>query len=372
MMKQRIRLSVVALAVLLSACQGGNWNQQAKSDPKLPVLEVTKTNLESFTSYPVAIEGIQSIDIRAKVDGYISKVYVDEGQTVKAGTPLFKLETRSLTQSARAAKSALESAKLEVQKLKPLVQQKVVSPIQLKTAEAQLQQTEASYKGILANIEYTNIKSPVDGTVGTINFREGALVSPATQEALTQVSNTNDVYAFFSINEKDLINLMKTTEGNSMNEKISALPQVELVLADGSLYPHKGTIGTIAGKVDKTTGGVQFRATFPNPDQLLRNGNSGQIRLPETYTSKIAIPQQCSFEIQGISHVYLLNADNTVQSKAIDVKAKVGRYLVVNGGLTTGQTILAKGLNKVFPGSKIIPEKTTVKELIESFQPVFK
>ncbi|MCT4644668.1 MAG: efflux RND transporter periplasmic adaptor subunit [Carboxylicivirga sp.] len=371
-MKQRFRLSLAFIAIVLSACQGGNWNQQAQGDPKLPVIKIETADLSSFTSYPTSLEGIQSIDIRAKVDGYINKVNVDEGQKVKAGTVLFELETFSLSQSALAAKSAIKSAELEVKKLKPLVEQKVVSAIQLQTAEANLQQAKANYRSILANIEYTKIKSPVDGVVGTINFREGALVSPATQDALTQVSNTNDVYAFFSINEKDLLRLMKDTEGKSMNEKISALPEVELVLADGSVYPHKGIIGTIAGQVEKTTGGVQFRATFPNPDQLLRNGNSGQIRLPESYTNNIAIPQQCSFEIQGIPHVYLLNDDNTLQSKAIDVEAKVGRYLVIRDGLTKGQTILAKGLNKVFPGSKIIPEKTSMKELIESFQPVFK
>ncbi|TAJ12099.1 efflux RND transporter periplasmic adaptor subunit [Marinilabiliaceae bacterium JC017] len=366
------RLSVAVLAVFLCACGGNNHQSQGQSDPKLPVLEVTKIDLESFTGYPVAIEGTKNIHIRAKVDGYISKVYVDEGQMVKAGTPLFKLETRSLTQSAKAANSALASAQLEVQKLKPLVKQNIVSALELETAEAKLEQARATYQGILANIAYTNIKSPVDGIVGTINFREGALVSPATPQALTQVSNIHQVYGFFSINEKEFIRMMGSTEGQTMDEKISHLPQVDLLLADGSVYPHKGTIETIAGQVDKNTGAIQFRATFPNPDYMLRNGNSGQIRMPEYYRQCVAIPHQCSFEVQGIPHVYLLSADGTLQSKALDVKAKVGRFLVVNNGLSEGETILAKGLNKVLPGSKIIPKKTTIKELIEAFKPVFK
>lgn len=371
-MKKTISIGLVLVLFVFVSCQqhGGHGFEQAT--PELPVIAVEKANLSSVKSYPTSIEGTQNIAIRAKVDGYISKVYVDEGQHVKKGTLLFKLETFTLSQDAKAADAAVKSAELEVNRLIPLVEQNIVSKIQLQTAKANLERAKSEHQRIIASIEYTNIKSPVNGLVGSINFREGSLVSPSTQKELTQVSNIGDVFAFFSINEKEFISLMEETEGNSYDEKIANLPEVELVLANGTKYAQKGKIETVAGQVDKTTGAIKFRAKFPNPENVLRNGNSGRIHIPGFYNDVVAIPAQCTYEIQGMRHVYLLSADNLVQPKAISGSKIIGKHVVVEDGLKPGDKILAKGINKVRPGMTIKPIASTSQEIIDSFQTTFK
>lgn len=370
-MKQVLKISTFLLFVAFASCKRGEIREHGPQTPALPVIAVDNFNLESFDSYPASIEGTQNIAIRAKINGYISKVYVDEGAYVKKGTPLFKLETRSLSQDANAAKASIETAQLEVDKLIPLVENNIVSKIQLATAKANLAQAKSRYQAILANIEYTKIKSPVDGIVGSINFRKGALVSPSTQKELTMVSNIKEVYAFFYLNEKDFISLSKNTEGDDLNAKILNLPAVNLQLADGSIYPYEGKIETIAGAVEKSTGTVKVRATFPNTENLLRNGNSGSIRIPKQYSNVLAIPLESTYEIQGKKHVYVVAEDNTLKGKVVTLLSEVGRYVILKGGLKKGDRILGKGINKVYPGIKIQPIPSTTNDIINSFQTTF-
>lgn len=370
----KLMYSIVLLGIILTGCNATAKQEEGMGQPtpQLPVIKVETADLESHKSYPVAIEGTQNIAIRAKVDGYISQVFVDEGEWVKKGAPLFKLETRSLSQNAKAAKAAITTAQLEVDKLTPLVESKIVSEIQLQTAKANLERTKSDYQSIQANIEYTNIKSPVTGIVGSINFREGSLVSPATLTELTHVSGIDNVYGFFSLNEKDFMTLMNVTEGVSITEKIRNLPAVKLLMADGTEYGIDGKVETISGQVDKSTGAIKFRATFPNPDRILRNGNSGTIHIPSYHNKVVAIPAACTYEIQGKRHVFVLSDDNQLNTKAISTSKTVGKYIIVESGLNEGETILAKGINKVRPGMKIIPLPSTTQEIINSFQTTFK
>ncbi|MCL3781430.1 efflux RND transporter periplasmic adaptor subunit [Prolixibacteraceae bacterium JC049] len=371
-MKQMMKIGIYLLGLLIVSCNSQQRHGGEQQTLALPTLKVEQRNLESFNSYPTSIEGTQNIAIRAKVDGYISRVYVDEGEWVKKGTPLFKLETNALTQNAKAAKAAIVTAQLEVDKLIPLVQNKIVSKIQLATAKANLEAAKSNYQSIIANIGYTLIKSPVDGIVGSINFRKGTLVSPSTAQALTTVSNVNDVYAFFYLNEKELIALINETEGTTLEEKIAQFPKVRLKLADGSEYTHLGTIETIAGQVDKTTGTVKLRAKFSNAEKLLRNGNSGAVEIPHYYNNAITVPAVCTFELQGKRHVYVVGKDNQVNSKRLNSTTQVGQYIVVNGGLDKGSQILAQGLHKVYPGMTIQPTSISEQELLNSFKTTFK
>lgn len=361
--------SVIAL-IFITAC--GNKKVEPKAAPPAtyPTVEVAKRSVEHTATFPASIEGIVNSIIRAKVSGYIQSVMVDEGQMVKKGQLLFHLETQSLSQDAQAAKAQINVAQVEVDKLKPLVEKKIISQIQLETAKANLEQAKSNYEGIAANIGYANIKSPVNGVVGSIPFRKGNLVSAQDTRPLTTISDISQVYAYFSMNEKDLIGFLKKINGKTVEEKAQNIPNVQLKLADNTLYEHKGQIETITGEINPNTGTVQFRATFPNPEGFLRNGSSGTILLPEKMDDELVIPTLSTFEQQGNTFVYIIQGDSLV-TKAIIPKAKIGGISVIEG-LKEGDQILAKGIGKVGPGTKIVPQPTSIDSIIGSFETVFK
>src|SRR5690606_17460846 len=204
-----------------------------------PVITVPAETVTAYTTYPTSLEGIINSEVRAKTSGYITKVFVDEGQKVKKGQTLFTLETQSLSQDAAAAKANVNAAQVEVDKLKPLVEKNIISKVQLETAKAKLAQAHSGYNSIAANIGYATIKSPVDGFVGAIPFREGALISPTSQIPLTTVADIDKIYAFFSLNEKDYLDFIEKNEGKTLEDKIKNLPKVRLILANGSLYDQE-------------------------------------------------------------------------------------------------------------------------------------
>ncbi len=364
---------VLAGAFIISC--NNNETQQASAGnpvPEYPVLEVLRETVTAYKSYPATIEGSVNSAVRAKVQGYITDVLVDEGERVKKGQLLFKLETESLSQDAEAAKANVNAAQVEVNKLKPLVEKDIISPVQLETAKARLQQAQSNYNSIVANLGYANIKSPVDGIMGRINYRRGALVSPQDQTAITQVSSIDDIYANFSMNERDFLDFMENAEGNEIEEKIENMPGVKLIMANSNEYPIEGNIETISGNIDEQTGTVSFRAKFEN-NGMLRNGSSGTIKVPNTYENAIVVPSLSTFERQGQTFVYKVKAD-TLSSSAIKILSEVENIYVISedDGVQQGDLILAKGTNKVQPGMKITPQKVSLDSITGSFDQVFK
>ncbi|WP_417799683.1 efflux RND transporter periplasmic adaptor subunit [Tenacibaculum sp.] len=363
-------LSIVAL--FFTSC-GKQQQQNQQQTPALPfpVVKVAEKSITNYQSYPVTIEGEVNSEIRPKVSGYVKNVLVKEGQKVKQGQLLFKLETQSLSQDAEAAKAAVNTAQVEVNKLKPLVEKNIISPVQLETAKASLAQAKSTYNSIVANINYANIKSPVNGFVGSINYRKGALVSAQSTMPLTKVASIKNVYAYFSMNEKEFLDFIASAEGETMDEKIKKLPPVKLVLANGKKYEQTGAIETIAGDINQQTGTISFRAKFDNKAGLLRNGSSGTILIPRVHNNALIIPSESTFERQGKVYVYTVNNDSLAE-KTIEVEAQVGKLYVVKSGLEKEETILAKGLNKVRSGAKIKPVPTPLDSIVNSFDTVFK
>ncbi|MUP45022.1 efflux RND transporter periplasmic adaptor subunit [Gramella sp. BOM4] len=367
-------IALIGLAGMVSCNEGNSSEQNAASGPPptYPVLEVPRKTVTAFNSYPANIEGSVNSDVRAKVSGYITDVLVEEGEEVKKGQLLFKLETESLNQDAEAAKANVNAARVELEKLKPLVEKDIISEVQLETAKARLEQAKSSYNSITANIGYANIKSPVDGVVGKINFRKGALVSPQDQRPLTQVSSIEEVYATFSMNEKDFLDFMSDAEGSSTSEKINNMPSVSLVMANSREYGKKGKIETISGNIDEQTGTVSFRAKFEN-NGLLRNGSSGTVKIPKTYENAVVVPSLSTYERQGQSFVYKVKAD-TLTSSAIQILTEVNKLYVIrdDDGVDEGDVILAQGTGKVRPGMKIKPQRVSLDSITGSFDQVFK
>ncbi|MCG8328427.1 MAG: efflux RND transporter periplasmic adaptor subunit [Chitinophagales bacterium] len=365
-----------------------------------PVFEVSKKDYTGYNSYPANIEGIQDIEIRAKIGGYIQDIYVDEGQFVKKGQPLFKLEANAIAQNTKASGAAIKAEEaaistalarvstfeIEVNRLQPLVDKNIVSDIQLQTAQANLQsakaqvesakarlnQAQSTHQGNRANENYTKIVSPVSGYVGKLNFRLGSLVGPSDVLALTTVSNTKEVYAYFSISEREFSTLTKHKQGKSLAEKLKTFPTLKLQLADGSDYPLEGKMDASTGKVSSQTGAIQLRASFDNPNLVLLSGSNGVIKIPTFYKNQIAIPATASFETQGQTMVYKLIPGDTLVGNPIHITDKIDRYFIVESGLNVGDKVLAQGVSKVYPYTAIKPEMVEMENIANGFEATFK
>jgi membrane fusion protein (multidrug efflux system) len=364
---------LVCIGLFSISC--GNDKDQAQRAPQampFPVIEVPSQTVTAYASYPTSLEGIINSEVRAKTSGYITDVLVDEGQKVKKGQILFKLETQSLSQDAAAARANVNAAQVEVDKLKPLVEKNIISGVQLETAKAKLAQAQSGYNSIAANIGYATIKSPVDGYVGAIPFREGALISPTSQIPLTTVADIAKIYAFFSLNEKAYMDFIEKSEGGTLEEKIKNLPKVRLVLANGSLYDQEGTIETINPQVDPSTGTVSFRAVFDNPNRLLSSGYSGKIQIPRTYTNATVVPAMSTYERQGMTYVYKVQGDTLAALFPINILDRVENLLIVKDGVVPGEKIVGQGIGKLKDQTPIIPQPVAFDSIAKGLKQVFK
>lgn len=368
--------ALLGICMLVASCgkeeKTGQAGAAAQRTPQLPVITVPSKTVTGFTTYPTSIEGIINSEVRAKISGYITDVLVDEGQKVKKGETLFRLETRSLTQDADAAQANVNAAQVEVDKLKPLVEKDIISNVQLETAKAKLQQAQSSYNSVSANIDYANIKSPVDGYVGSIRLRKGNLISPSDQMPLTTVSDISQVYAYFSMNEKDYIDFIRNAEGENISEKIKNMPQVNLLLANGSEYDEKGTIQTINSQVNANTGTIQFRAIFDNPTRIITNGNSGKIEIPKTYENVVVVPKTSTYERQGSTFVYKVGQDSTASATEIKIITEIENLYVVDSGIKEGDNIVAKGVASLRGETKIKPQEMPFDSIAKPIEKVFR
>ncbi len=356
--------------IAFTSCKDDS-QQAAAAVAEFPVIAIPVKTVSSFTSYPARLEGTTSSHVRAKMSGYITHVLVDEGQAVRKGQVLFRLETQSLSQDAEAAQANVNAAQVEVDRLVPLVEKNIISPVQLETAKARLAQAKSVLSGIQANIGYANIQSPVDGFVGSINYRNGALVSPGDATPLTTVADTRNMYAYFALSERDYLNFLQTAQGETLAEKIKNMPKVQLVMANGSLYEHEGTIETVTGQIDRQSGTVSFRAIFPNPGGLLSNGSSGTVRVPRVYEDVLVAPEASTYEQQGIVYVYHVQGDTLAVATPIQIKERVNQMVVIASGVETGQKIVAQGVGRLRNNTAIQPNVVEFDSIMNAFNTVF-
>ncbi|MHA4896550.1 efflux RND transporter periplasmic adaptor subunit [Pedobacter sp. PWIIR3] len=359
----------ISLITILVSCGGENKKpapgDQVQTYP-IVALETQSTTLE--TDYPATLEGIQNIDIRPKVDGFIAQIYVDEGAKVKKGQLLFSINAPQYEQLVRTANAAISSAEadvnaaqLQVNKTKPLVDKDIISKYDLDAAQLTLQsrkaalaQAKAELVNAKVNLSYTKITSPVDGVIGSIPFKTGSLVSPTGAQPLTTVSNISKVYAYFSLNEKQLLEFSKTYKGADLAAQMKNIPAVSLVLADGTTYAQNGKIESINGLINTSTGSASLRATFSNPTMILRSGASASVRIPQQVNDAILIPQKSTVDIQGKKFVYLAESDSTVKNTEIEImEIPKGNYYVVTKGLKAGDKIVLEGFQSLKDGAKI-------------------
>lgn len=346
----------VAMGMALAACSG--QQQQAPQTPSVEVLTVAPSTSELANEFPAIIRGKTDIEIRPQVSGFITKVCVDEGQQVVKGQTLFiidQVQYQAAVDQARAsvnsAKAAVNTAQSNERNQHMLYEKNIISQTQwqnaadqLAQAKAALAQAQAALTTAQKNLSYTVVTAPSNGVVGTIPSREGSLASPQSAQPLTTVSDINQVYAYFSLNEKDLLAL--TDNGaKTLAQALAQMPEVRLRLANGQMYPLPGKMATIAGTNDNSTGSASVRALFENTNGMLRSGSTGEVIIPNITQNAIVIPQKATFELQDKKFVYVLTDSNTTVAAPITVlDINDGQTYVVTEGLAGGERIVVEGV----------------------------
>ena len=407
MKKSKILLSAIAaVAVLLAGCSGGQRNLPTSNE--YPVVTIGASNAQLKTTYPATIKGVQDVEVRPKVSGFITKLYVHEGEYVRAGQVLFVVDNSTYQAAVRQAEAQVASAqsgvagaqarvvqanaslnsanaqaatsRMTYNNSKNLYNNKVIGDYELETAknayetaqaavrqaqsgvasaqasvtqaEAAVRQAQAMLATAKDNLGFCYVKSPASGYIGSLPYKEGALVSASSAQPVTTVSNTSSIEVYFSMTESDVLKLSRTNNG--LNNAIKSFPSVSLLLADGSTYNHEGVVVKTSGIIDATTGTVSVIARFPNPEHLLKSGGSGQIVIAKTNNRALLVPQEATVQVQNKIFVYKVDADSKVHYTEITVDPQNdGMNYIVTSGLKMGDRIVIKGLSNLEDGAKI-------------------
>ena len=371
MRKPSSLILAIAAAMFLSSC---GQSSPGSAAGELPAPETDFVTLiqgagDTQKEYPGNIEGIVNVDVKPQVTGYLQAVLVKEGQYVQKGQPLFRImpdvyneQVKNSDAGLKSALAAQATARLEVEKLRPLVDGKVVSDMQLKTAQAnynaataQVEQAKAALGSSKINANFTLIKAPVSGYIGRIPNRTGTLVSPADTVALTTLSDISTVQVYFSISEANYITYSKEgiLSGDSAN--------IQLILADGSVYNQKGRVEAGSGNIDKVTGSITMKAVFPNPDKLLRSGGAGKIVIGRTVDNIVELPITSVKDIQDKFFVFKLADSSKVAMVPIQINGKTKDTYYVKSGVKAGDKIALNRIDMLQDGMKVQPKKAPAK-----------
>ncbi|MCK8492744.1 efflux RND transporter periplasmic adaptor subunit [Spirosoma sp. RP8] len=355
-------------ALMMGAVMIGCTKQETQTDQAekltLPVVKLARQSTTLKKEYVGTLEAVRNVEIRARVSGFLEKIFVDEGQPVRQGQLLFKLneaEYRAELDKAKAnLKSAMAGAKtaeVELGRVKLLVDKNVVSPSELELAKAKLDAARAAIDEARSmqdnaslRLSHASIKAPFDGVINRIPFKMGSLIEEGA--LLTSVSDTREVYAYFDVSEKEYLSYVKKHRKNPEQ----GVRTVEMLLADDTKYPHTGKIETVESVFEEGAGTIAFRARFPNPEKLLRHGSSGKVRLANDVDDALLVPQKAVFEVQDKNYVYVVDKANKVKSRSFVPQGRVDHYYLVQSGLQPGERVVYEGIQNIRDGMQIIPE----------------
>lgn len=315
----------------------------------------------SYTKeYVAQLQSIQNVEIHALVKGYLEKINVDEGQLVRSGQVLFNIMPNQYQAAYAKAKANARTLDLELQNVKKLQDKNIVSETELAIAQSKLDEANAELASAELELGFTEIKAPFEGTIDRIKFKAGSLIDEGT--LLTSISNNKDIFAYFNMSEIEYLDFKKRSNTDEKNA-------VSLLLANGQLHNHKGTIETIESEFDNTTGNIAFRAKFPNPELLLKHGETGKVRLTVPIEDALIIPQKATFELQDKIYVYVIDRDNVARSKNITIKQRLPNvYILDPGQLSPNDKILLDGLQTVKDDDKIEPEFVPARKVLNDLQ----
>ena len=337
--------------------------EDGKEVNEIPVTELKTSRTDLYREYVGDIHAVKNVELYARVDGYLEQIYVDEGKEVRKGQVLFRINNEEYVAELSKAKANLQSiiaeakaAELEVNRLKLLVEKKVISKTELDVANARaaaanarIEEARSAQSNAALRLSYTTIKAPFDGVINRIPLKVGSLIDEGT--LLTTVSDASSVYAYFNVSENEYLEFVKASGTNPGNQQ----RMVDLTLADGSTFAQKGKIETMEGEFDEGTGSIAFRAKFANPGKLLKHGSTGTIRLANTIEDALLVPQKAVFEIQDKNFVYVVGKDNKVKMQSFVPKTRFGHFYIVQSGLQAGDKLVYEGVQALKDGAKINP-----------------
>lgn len=364
-LSKEIGCIIFCIGLVLTSCNSQNASSNEETGEEYHTMKVSLTDKKLVTSYSASIKGKQDVEIRPQISGLITAVHVTEGERVCKGQALFTIDQVPYKAALETAKANVESALAEVETVsltveskKALFAQGVVSEydlntamISLKSAQARLAQAKAELTNAENDLSYTIIKSPSDGVVGTLPYKIGALVSPSMETPLSTVSDNSEMFVYFSLNETQVLQM--TEKNGSLDNAIKAMPELDLKLSTGNIYPHKGRVETISGVIDKTTGSVSVRTIFPNKERILLSGGSGSIIFPYELTGVIVIPQSATYELQDKKFVYKVVNDIAEATEISVYPVNDGDTYIVTSGLSVGDIIVSEGAGLLKNGTKI-------------------
>lgn len=370
------RICILLAGLLLNHCTFKDNPKEQKNPEqtirRIPVTSLIEKDITLHHEYIADIQALRNVEIRARVKGYLENVYVDEGEQVKKGQPLFRINDEEYEAKTAKAKANLETAiaeakanELEVNRVKILVEKKVISDTELevaqarfKAASAKVAEARSAYSNARIELSHTFIKAPFSGIINRIPLKVGSLISEGT--LLTSVSDNSSIYAYFNVSENEYLEFIKTR----MKHGKKANDQVELILADGTAYPYKGKIETMQGEFESGTGSIAFRAHFPNPQKILKHGSTGKIRLTNKISKALLLPQKAAVAIQDKNFVFVMDSNNIVTMKSFVPKNRFSYFYVIGEGLKAGENIVYEGLQEIKDGYPIDPVSISMDSLI--------
>jgi len=371
-----LTLLPAALGVWLSGCAAKGDVPEASAQaapeeqPTLPVTQLVTRDTVLFRKYVADIEALRNVEVRSRVHGFLKKIHVDEGRPVKKGQLLFSIDDESYRTQLAKVKAALASAEaearvaeLEVSQVRLLVEKNIISKTELAVAESKLQaaraeveQARSAQADAALSLSYTQVRAPFDGIIDRIPLKAGSLVDNGT--LLTTVSDIESVYAYFKVSEGEYLNYRKHRQQHAGNTP------VELMLADGTAYPHPGQIETVESEFDANTGSIAFRARFANPDHLLKHGATGRVRLASAVDDVVLLPQKAVFELQDKNYVFVVDGQNRLRQTHFVPQTRLGHVYLVQSGLKPGDKIVYEGVQEARDGMRIRPQLVSMDSLL--------
>lgn len=356
-MYKHLITSTFCAVLLLSACK--EKTETTAESNKFSVTTPLVMDTSFIKEYVAQIQSIQNVELRAQVKGYLETINVDEGQMVKAGQVLFTIRPLEYQAELLKATAEVKAAEIEVANSKKLADKNIVSSAELASAQANLERAKAEESLAALYVSYTTIKAPFDGVIDRIKFKVGSLIDEGG--LLTTISNNKDMYAYFNVSEPEYLNF-KAKSSDKENQV------VRLILANNQPHQYPGVIQTIEGEFDNNTGTIPFRAKFPNPDLLLKHGETGKVQLTMKINNAVIIPQKATYELQDKTYVYVVNNDNVVSSRCVVIKQKLSNLYVVESGLNADDKILLDGLQMVKDDEKIVPTLISAQQVLSQFK----
>lgn len=356
-MKKTAVIAITGILLLLAGC---NKKKEEKEETAIyPVTTTLQKDTIVTKDYVAQIQSVKNIEIRAQEKGFLQNIYVDEGQPVRAGQTLFRIMPQIYQAEYMKAKAEVEQAQIELQNATTLASNDIVSKNEKAMAKAKLDAANAEARLAQLHLSFTDVKAPFSGIINRLPLKLGSLVDEG--DLLTNLSDNGDVYAYFNVSEPEYLNYQThiSERGNQ---------QVNLIMANGETFPQQGVIQTIEGEFDNETGNIAFRAKFPNPQKILRNGETGKIQMTVTLKNALIIPQKATYEIQDQTYVFVVDRNGTVKSRNIQISYELPDIYVISGGLNPGERFLTEGVQKVKDGEKVQTRFEDPKKVMQSLK----